>query len=176
MIPPKILPVPKLKIPQKKGYKPNKVGVCHVHQLANGTYQITRKNSRWMSTTKSRRGITKYYYSSKSLDNVLIVLEYLLTHDWEMPEEFPPPPQKWNGGKPRNRSRYTAIRYIQKLPTGKYILQRRGVHYGTFNTIIDAVKEKLFLESIDWDYSNMETVESLEYQENKEKWRRAINE
>ena len=116
MIPPKILPVPKLKIPQRKGYKPNKVGVCHVHQLANGTYQITRKNSRWMSTTKRRRGITKYYYSSKSLDNVLIVLEYLLTHDWEMPEELPPP-QKWNGGKPRNRSRYTAIRYIQQLPT-----------------------------------------------------------
>ena len=171
MIPPKILPVSKLKIPMRKGYKPNKVGVCHVHQLANGTYQITRKTSR----RKNIMGITKYYYSSKSLDNVLIVLQYLLTHDWEMPRELPPPP-KWNGGKPRNRSRYTAIRYIQQLPTGKYILQRRGVHYGTFNTIIDAVKEKLFLESIDWDYSNMETVESLEYQENKETWRRAINE
>lgn len=33
-----------------------------------------------------------------------------------------------------------------------------------------------YLEQIDGDYSNMETVESLEYQENKETWRRAINE
>lgn len=155
MIPPKILPVPKLKIPKKRGYKPNKVGVCHVHQLANGTYQITRKNSRRMSTTKSRMGITKYYYSSKSLDNVLIVLEHLLTHDWEMPEELPPPPE-WNGGKPRNRSRYTAIKYIQQLPTGKYVLQRRGVHYGTYNTIIDAVKDKLFWENINWDIEQLD--------------------
>ena len=148
MIPPKILPVPKLKIPHNKRGKINKVGIKYVHRLDNGTYQITRR-------TGGGWGITTYYYSSKSLDNVLIVLQYLLTHDWEMPTQLPPPP-KWNGGKPRNRSRYTAIKYIQQLPNGKYIIQRRGVHYGTFTTIIDAVKEKLFLESIDWVYDNME--------------------
>ena len=48
--------------------------------------------------------------------------------------------------------------------------------FGTYHTIEDAREERDFLESIDWDYSNMETVESLEYQENKEQWRRAINE
>lgn len=59
---------------------------------------------------------------------------------------------------------------IQKKIDGKI------QHYGTYHNLQDAREERDFLESIDWDYSNMETVESLEYQENKEKWRRAINE
>ena len=104
--------------------------------------------------TRTRNYTTKYYYSSKSLDNVMIVLQHLLTHNWELPEELPTPPS-WNEGKPRNRSRYTGIQYVQCLPSGKYILQRKGVHYGTYKTILDAVKDKLFYESIGWDYDNM---------------------
>lgn len=140
----KVLPTPKLKTPTKRG-KPNKVGVNHIHKTRDGYYQITRRV----------RGHTKYYYSSRSLDNVLIVLAHLLTHNWEMPGELPVPP-KWNKGKPRNRTRYTGIQYVQKIPNGKYILQRKGEHYGTYQTIIDAVKDKIFWESIGWDYDNME--------------------
>ena len=140
----KILPTPKLKIPPRRS-KLNKVGVKHIHKTRGGYYQITR----------TIQGHTKYYYSSRSLDNVLSVLAHLLMHNWEMPEELPVPP-KWNTGKPRNHARYTGIQYVQKRPDGKYILQRKGEHYGTYQTIIDAVKDKIFWESIGWDYDNFD--------------------
>ncbi len=71
-------------------------------------------------------------------------------------------------------------RYIHTTLSGTYQI-RKSVNgeyttFGTYKTIEAARDERNYLESIDWDYSNMETVESLEYQENKEKWRRAINE
>ena len=74
-------------------------------------------------------------------------------------------------------------RYIQKnihLSCISYTIKKKlnGKEeiFGTYRNLQDAREERDFLESIDWDYSNMDTVESLEYQENKEKWRRAINE
>ena len=71
--------------------------------------------------------------------------------------------------------------YTCKHPNGtSYVIQKmingKIQHYGTYRNLQDAREERDFLESIDWDYSNMDTVESLEYQENKETWRRAINE
>lgn len=116
---------------------------------------------RWISVTKSRsgtryvitrteNGFTKYYYSSKSLDNCKIVLHYLLTHDWNMPPELPPK-VPYNNGQKKDFSNYTGIKYVMMDDRGNYCLRRRGVHYGTYSTIIDAVKDKLFWESIDWD-------------------------
>lgn len=126
-----------------KGYggRPNKTtGIKYIHKTGQ-RYVIT----------KTINNHTKYFYSSKSLENCKTVLRYLLANDWKMPPYLPS-----SSYKKRNYSRYTGIRYVQMLPTGKYILQRQGVHYGTYNTVIDAVKDKLFWESIDWDLDKMD--------------------
>ena len=74
-------------------------------------------------------------------------------------------------------------RYIQKYEHSNYtsytISKKVGEKvesFGTYHSLEDAREERDFLESIDWDYSNMEPVENIQYKENKEQWRRAINE
>lgn len=51
-------------------------------------------------------------------------------------------------------------RYIKKTKAGTYSIQKHinGVrgHFGTYRTLEDAREERDYLESIDWDYSNME--------------------
>ena len=51
-------------------------------------------------------------------------------------------------------------RYIKKTKAGTYSIQKyvNGVkeHFGTYRTLEDAREERDYLESIDWDYSNME--------------------
>jgi len=51
-------------------------------------------------------------------------------------------------------------RYIKKNKSGTYRIQKsvHGVigHYGTFRTIEDAREERDYLESIGWDYDNMD--------------------
>lgn len=66
------------------------------------------------------------------------------------------PPHELQQTRSKYTTRYTGIRYIIQRPNGKYTLQRRGVHYGTYNTIIDAVKDKLFWESINWDIEQID--------------------
>lgn len=50
-------------------------------------------------------------------------------------------------------------RYIRRVK-GKYRIQKningKMEYFGTFNTLDDARDERDYLESIDWDYSNME--------------------
>ena len=51
-------------------------------------------------------------------------------------------------------------RYIQKTHSNKYRIQKKidGViqHFGVFSTISEAREERDYLESIGWDYSEME--------------------
>ena len=50
-------------------------------------------------------------------------------------------------------------RHINMTNTGKYVIRKmingKIEHFGTFNTLEDAIDERDYLESIDWDYENM---------------------
>ena len=65
----------------------------------------------------------------------------------QLPEKLP-----YNNGEKRDYSNYTGIKHIMRNNSGGYYISRRGIHYGTYDTIIDAVKEKLFWESVGWDF------------------------
>jgi viroplasmin and RNaseH domain-containing protein len=51
-------------------------------------------------------------------------------------------------------------RYIRKTEAGTYSIQKHinGVkcYFGTYHNLQDAREERDYLESIDWDYDNME--------------------
>lgn len=76
--------------------------------------------------------------------------DYMESTNWGQPPTHTPMTRS------KYTPRYTGIRYIIQKPNGKYVLIRNKVYYGTFNTIIDAVKEKLFLESIDWNIDQID--------------------
>ncbi len=65
--------------------------------------------------------------------------------------------KKKHRGRPFSRK---SDRYISRSRNGNYRIQKsvHGVkgHYGTFKTIEEAREERDYLESIEWDYDNME--------------------
>ena len=83
-----------------------------------------------------------------TLEEAIQYRDYMESINWGQPPT--------HTQKTRSKTRYTGIRYIIQKTNGKYVLQRRGVHYGTYNTIIDAVKEKLFWENINWDIEQID--------------------
>lgn len=59
----------------------------------------------------------------------------------------------------KHRIRNHEDRYIYKYNTRYYIrkvVNKKQEHFGVFNTMEDAREERDFLESIGWDYSNMD--------------------
>ncbi len=96
------------------------------------------------------------------------VSQALLMDDWKYPteEEAREAHAKLlHDGVIQNKRRGRPIsreedRYIKKNKSGTYRIQKsvHGVigHYGTFRTIEDAREERDYLESIGWDYDNMD--------------------
>lgn len=60
----------------------------------------------------------------------------------------------------RGQHRNPENRYITKTPAGTYAIGKRlhgkREHFGTYKTLEDAREERDYLESIGWDYDNME--------------------
>lgn len=108
------------------------------------TRYITKRNKKY----RLRKVINgkEYYQSFNTLEEAIKHRDYMESINWGKTIEE----------KPRTRENYTGIKYIHKVPSMKYVLQRNGVHYGTYNTIIDAVKDKLFWESINWDMDQLD--------------------
>ena len=60
----------------------------------------------------------------------------------------------------RGQHRNPENRYITKTPAGTYAIRKqlhgKFEHFGTYKTLEDAREERDYLESIGWDYDNME--------------------
>ena len=113
---------------------------------------------RHRSQKDMRKGIKKYrvrkVINGKEFDRTFTSLgeamafrDTMESINWGMP---------FSQKKAIDHTRYTGIKYIRLLPNGKYALQRKNVQYGVYPTVIDAVKDKLFWESIDWDMDNLD--------------------
>lgn len=59
-----------------------------------------------------------------------------------------------------HKIKYYPDRYIKKTPAGTYVITKRcngkSEHFGTYKTLEDARDERDYMESIGWDYDNME--------------------
>lgn len=109
-------------------------------------YTSLRKKKYRLRKTINGKEIHKTY---PTLEEAIKERDYMESINWGQP-------LTQNNKHTKYTTRYTGIQYIIQKPTGKYILLRNKVYYGTYNTIIDAVKEKLFWESINWDIDQID--------------------
>lgn len=86
-----------------------------------------------------------YFGTFNSLEEAQIYRDFLVDHDWDLQYK------KYTRGPHRNPSKY--ISYGKK--DNKYHLSKtiRGVntHFGSYNTLQEAVHERDFWESINWN-------------------------
>lgn len=83
----------------------------------------------------------KYYCSSPDLDEILKYKKQLEENNWDkscLNYKF--------------RKKHNLPKYIQKNRSGRYCIQYKGKHYGTFSTLDDAIEERDLLMVNDWDY------------------------
>ena len=76
-------------------------------------------------------------------------------------------------GRPISKHENRYIQSKKHKSKTSYTIQKviGGVHYtyGTYYSLEDARSERDFLESIGWDYDNMETMENMEWEQG---WRK----
>ena len=58
--------------------------------------------------------------------------------------------------KSEYRGRLGERRYIYKTPTGRWVVSKDHQHYGTFDSLEDAVVERDLLEEAGWDWSELD--------------------
>lgn len=130
--------------------------------IQNGEIQPKTKDPQRYISIKYTYPYTKKYRLRKSVNGKEIhktfntLKEAIQYRDYMESINWGQPPHELQQTRSKYTPRYTGIRYIIQKTNGKYVLQRRGVHYGTYNTIIDAVKDKLFWESINWDIEQLD--------------------
>jgi len=143
-------------------YNTHKEATQKLHELIqNGEIQPKNKDpqryisTRYTSLRKKKYRLRKVINGKEiqktfdTLEEAIRARDHLENNNWGQP-------LTQNNKHTKYTTRYTGIRYIIQKTNGKYMLQRRGVHYGTYNTIIDAVKDKLFWESINWEIDQID--------------------
>jgi len=87
----------------------------------------------------------KYYGEYDTLEEAVKV------RDEKEKQGFPDP-----GRKRRPYRQDNEMRYIHKNKHGKYIITKNRQHYGTWNTLQDAVDERDWLIENNWSYDNID--------------------
>jgi len=119
-------------------HKQPNTGEAHVYMIqGTGKYRVTKYNP------SIKRQV--YYGEYDTLEEAILVRDKQEKEGWQIP--------------PRKRKEYTwdnLKRYIHESKTGKYIIKRNGQHYGTWNTLQDAVDERDWLIENNWSYDNID--------------------
>ncbi len=85
-----------------------------------------------------------YFGTFNTLKEAQEYRDFLINHDWDL---------KYRKRSPR---KYNLPKYIYKKPGGDMFIIRKTVdyqqvHLGYYKTLQEAIKEKEFYESINWD-------------------------
>jgi len=89
-------------------------------------------------------GKNVYFGTFNTLKEAQEYRDFLINHDWDL---------KYRKRSPR---KYNLPKYIYKKPGGDMFIIRKTVdyqqvHLGYYKTLQEAIKEKEFYESINWD-------------------------
>lgn len=103
----------------------------HIYEV-NGRYRVN----------KTINGRNRYFGIYSTIEAALQRVQELQENNWIDTKKY----RRW---------KLKEHRHIYKTKSGKYAIKRKNIHWGTFNTIEDAIDETRFLNSIDWDYDNM---------------------
>ena len=110
----------------------------YIYRITNtGKYRVSKYNSLLAKQC--------YYGEYDTLEEAILERDKQEKEGWQIP--------------PRKRKEYTwnkPKRYIHESKTGKYIIKRNGQHYGTWNTLQDAVDERDWLIENNWNYDNID--------------------
>lgn len=109
--------------------------------LLRDTHYITVDDKGGYRVQRYRDGRAKYYGKARTLEGAMRLRDQLVRSGWRQPS--------YQKRKVRNS------KFIRRTPNGKYRLMRMdgGVWtcYGTYDSFSDAVEERRFWKSIDWD-------------------------
>ena len=106
----------------------------------------TKTKSNTYAITKSIKNETIYYHTFKTREEAENAVKYLKKNNWDKKRFI----YDYLDGEPER------MKYIKRMPNGKYSIQKyingEYSHFGTFDTLEEAIRERDICVECDWDY------------------------